>query len=106
MIICDVCDSHIIISHLNVISDDEYIKIICPECGFDNSYQVAKRGYVKNALTTFIEDNFLDGSDFDEMVDYMVERFGIQRDRVIELLEEYEIRDSGFSIKGDILDEL
>lgn len=86
MIYCDVCDLALIIEGTG--SDEEEIKIICPECGYDNSYQIEYNDFGEEI------DEFLDANDvYDDevLLNAMAERFGTNRSDLKDMIKEKEM---------------
>lgn len=88
MIICDVCETLIIVR-------DESL-VICGNCGFDNTYQLED------------EDCFDDVTDFMDEYDYMdddvlnaslYERFGVSKDQIDDILREQDLVGKNLVIK-------
>lgn len=91
MIICDVCETLIIST---AIPDD---LIICPNCGFDNSYQIEEEGLVETVILTLDEYDALDD---DTLIQLAFERFGLPEDKLIEIIHDQEMVGRNLKIKG------
>lgn len=92
MIYCDVCEVPLIIQG-EALDEDEF-SVICPVCGYDNSYQF------KNRTITDDVDDFMDASDIyddDVLMTAMAERFGIDPDDLQDMVRVKEIL--GWDIK-------
>lgn len=86
MIYCDVCDSLLVVSGGDL--DEDGVKVICPECGYDNAYQLAYDGLGDEI------DEFLDANDvYDDeiLMDAMAERFGTNRHDLRDMIKEKEM---------------
>lgn len=70
MIICDVCEKLIVVVPGNT------EKIICGNCGFDNSYQIESDAF--EPIVEDIVDYYT--LDDDRLADFIVERYGVLRE--------------------------
>ena len=89
MIYCDVCDLILVVSGGSDL-DEEGIKVICPECGYDNSYQIVKDHELEDDIDYYFLDAY-DVYDDEVLLDAMAERFGTNRDDLEDMIKEKEM---------------
>src|SRR5689334_7972398 len=87
MIYCDVCDAILVVSGTSDI-EEEY-KIICPECGYDNTYQIGNFRELDDALSIFMDGD--DIYDDEIMLAALAERFGTDIEDLRDMIDEREM---------------
>lgn len=85
MIYCDVCESILVI---NGSADlEEEFKVICPECGYDNTYQLENN--LSDQVGDFIDANEI--YDDEILISVLAERFGTDPNQLREMIDEKEM---------------
>ena len=87
MFFCDVCETLLIIDgELDL--EDEEIKIVCPECGYDNTYQFFEPS-VNDQILDYLDATEI--QDDDMLLQALAERFGMDIELLSEMIEEKEM---------------
>lgn len=92
MIICDVCEA------LIIVTSHHYGRVLCPNCDFDNTYQIEDNNFLNRVILTLDEYESLDD---DTLVQLASERFGLSEDYVLEIIKEQELVGKQLYIKKE-----